>query len=232
MTRELPEGWPALEPAAEARAKATALEALGTASLERYYDTRGDYAGATFASISPNDPYDVTGADLHALTMLSVRVGPGATRRVLDDGKPRRDLLEALAELDPNIPLADAAPTDLANAWSLYTTAKDALADPKVPASDPWVTAAKLVARKRPHLLPVRDTKVRALLGLATHRDGRLEIQALRALVTDAEVTDALDWAVEAARERGRLDDRACVFDDEPLRILDAALWMHAVGKP
>lgn len=229
MTDRLPSDWAVLDAAQAAPIKGIALTALNAPPLEQYYDVHGDFAGSTFASIAPNDPYDITGADLQALSMLSVQVGPAATRRLLDAGEHRNRLLDALRSLDPGIRLAAASPADLTAAWDLVEAIRSALADPTTSTrSDPWVTTAKLAARKRPRILPVRDTKVRRLLGLEAQRDGHLEIQAMRSLVTDPEVMDKLDRAVEEARERGRDEGRTCVFDDEPLRLLDAALWMHA----
>jgi hypothetical protein len=228
-TDHLPPAWPVVDRALFATAKDTALRALATAPLAHYYDIRGGYAGATFAAVAPNAPYDVTGADLHALSMLSVRVGPAATRRVLDYGEPRQQLLEALAGVDPSVRLEDADAKQLAAAWNLHEAAKCALADPTKRQSDPWVTAAKLAARKRPRLLPVRDNKVRALLGLASARDGRLEIQVLRFLIGDPDVSAAISESVTKARRQAQADGRECVFDVEPLRILDAALWLHSL---
>lgn len=230
MTNKAPAGWPALDPQIVSAAKSMTMEALASAPLERYYDVHGGYAGATFASIEPNDPHDVTGADLHALSMLAVTVGPAATRRVIDDGPLRAALLDALHAVDPSTRMADATAADLEAAWNLYGVAKAALADPTTASpSDPWVTAAKLVARKRPRLLPVRDSKVRSLLGLEDRRDGRLEIQAIRALIVDVDVAAAIDDAAHAAETRAQAEGRHCAFDTEPLRLLDAALWMYAV---
>ncbi|WP_100422553.1 DUF6308 family protein [Sediminihabitans luteus] len=232
MGDHVPEGWPVIERVQLDAAKESTLRALASAPLERYYDVRGGYAGATFASIAPNDPYDVTGADLHALSMLSVTVGPAATRRVLDHGEHRLRLLDALAAVDPGARLEDASAAVLESAWRLHEVAKEALADPTTKGqSDPWVTAAKLVARKRPRLLPVRDTKVRALLGLGLARDGRLELQALRYLVTDPDVTAAMTQAVQRARGQAASEERECVFDVEPLRVLDAALWLDSMAR-
>ncbi|MCK9795958.1 DUF6308 family protein [Isoptericola sp. 4D.3] len=231
MRDQLPSGWPAVDQSVVTAAKATTLRALSMVALQRYYDLRGNYSGSTFATITPNDPYDITGADLHALSMLSVTVGPAATRRVLDDGPERARLLEALAAVDPEARLDKASAAVLEVAWDLYTAAKGVLADPTTKRqSDPWVTASKLVARKRPRLLPVRDTKVRAVLGLESERDGRLELQALRQLISDPDVVVALGQAVEAAHARGLAQGRECVFDAEPLRLLDAALWLYALA--
>lgn len=230
MLRLVPSGWPDVPDGLLDDARRTALDALRAVCFERYYDVAGSYAGATFASIDPNDPMDVTAADLHALTMLSVQVGPAATRRVLDEGPLRDGLLAALSAASPTTDLVDATVTDLDAAWALTNTARIALAEPTTKGtSDPWVTAAKLAARKRPRLLPVRDTKVRRLLGLELARDGRLEIQVIRSLVADPAVIDAIEEALTRARAAAEAGGRTCVFDTSELRLLDVALWMRSM---
>jgi len=44
----------------------------------------------------PNDPNDLTATDLHAVSLLSVTIGPRATRRLLEDGPERTEVLTAL----------------------------------------------------------------------------------------------------------------------------------------
>lgn len=80
-----------------------------------------------------------------------------------------------------------------------------------------WVTAAKLLARKRPHLLPVYDQVVKAALQPRSDRfwvplwaefqDGRL-VERLREIRSEASVDDGIS----------------------PLRILDVAIWMRNRG--
>jgi hypothetical protein len=95
-------------------AKHKAMEALRTDGpyaaqdrLARLYDADGDYAGANFAQLRPIDPMDITPADLLATTLLSVRIRPGATRRMLDGGSTRATLLRKLRDL-PDCDLAHA----------------------------------------------------------------------------------------------------------------------------
>lgn len=228
----VPADWPILPDGLLDRARRTALDALAAVSFEAYYDVAGGYAGATFASALGNVPGDVTAGDLFAVTLLSVDVNPPAARRLLDDGLHRENVLAALRAVPSDVPLASAGEQDLELAWAFYVTVKAALANPRAKRSDPWVTAAKLAARKRPRLLPVRDNEVRRVLGLESYRDGRLELQVIRALVSDAVVADAVDTALARARTAAELQGLVCVFDEEPLRLLDVALWWHAVrGK-
>ena len=64
----------------------------------------------------------------------------------------------------------------------MYQALKSALSPPDVKNPNPWVTASKLCARKRPDLFPVRDNVVCTYLGLIDpkgnyqvdwHADGR-----------------------------------------------------------
>lgn len=232
MTLPAPADWPTLPDGVLDGARRTALEALAVVPLEVYYDIVGGYAGATFASASGNSPGDVTAGDLFAVTLLSVDVNPPAARRLLDEGVHRERVLAALRAVPSDVPLAAAGAQDLELAWVFYAAVKAALANPRAKRSDPWVTAAKLAARKRPRLLPVRDNEVRRVLGLGPYRDGRLELQAIRALAADPVVAGAIDTALARARSAAEFRGLVCVFDEEPLRLLDVALWWHAVrGK-
>ncbi|WP_277209213.1 DUF6308 family protein [Isoptericola croceus] len=228
MTQQVPAGWPALGDGVLDAARRTALDALSFVPLESYYDTASGYAGATFATASGNVPRDITAGDLFAVTLLSVDVKAPAARRLLDDGPHRDRVLAALAAVPTDVPLAAAGSDDLELAWELQQEIKAALADPRAARSDPWVTAAKLAARKRPRLLPVRDREVRRVLGLAGPKDGRLELQVIRALVADPVISGAIDTALARAQASAEADGRVCMFDTEPLRLLDVALWWHA----
>lgn len=228
MTLQVPDRWPVLSTDVAAAARQTALDALARVPLESYYDVDGNYAGATFTTTSDNVTGEITAGDLFAVTLLSVPVKASAARRLLDDGPHRDRVLPALAAVPADVALAAAGPADLQAAWDLHRAIKDALVDPAAATSDPWVTAAKLAARKRPRLLPVRDREVRRVLGLEGPKDGRLELQAIRALMVDPAVTEAIEQALGRARSRAASTGRQCVFDTEPLRLLDVALWWAA----
>ena len=67
-------------PAVTARAVERARSVLnGTETathLKNYYTSANDYAGSTFLDLEPNDPYQVSPADLLAVTTLSVSIHP------------------------------------------------------------------------------------------------------------------------------------------------------------
>jgi hypothetical protein len=77
-----------------ANAVQVSLEALSeddkspaSVRLAAYYCPDGNYAGVSFAEMDLADADDIGTSDLYALTMLNVRVGPRATRRLLPGGE-------------------------------------------------------------------------------------------------------------------------------------------------
>lgn len=225
----VPEGWEPVPEGALEQAKSQALAALAVdgdrpvgSRLAAYYDRDGAFAGASFAELFPNDPYDIAVSDLHAVSLLSVDVGPGATRRFLDDGPVRSALLAALREV-PVKELFVAGPDDLRAMAAFYDEVKMHLGEPTAASSDRWVTASKVCARKRPYLFPVRDSVVRDLLGLTRYGEYQIDWQVFRSLSGDPEVVHACDVAVAAAHHAA--GDRRLAVDRDRLRVLDAALW-------
>lgn len=79
------------------------------------------------------------------------------------------------------------------------------------------MTAAKLLARKRPHLLPVYDQVVKAAL---QPRSGRFW-EPLWEELQDVRLVDRL----EAVRSEAGVDGAVSL-----LRILDFAIWMRNCG--
>lgn len=223
-----PADWATVPPEILSAAKATVTEALKTAALDRYYDLDGDFAGATFGSVAPNSPTDLTGADLHAVSMLSINIKPAATRRLLDESPQRSKLFELLNQVPADVALTDADPPALQAGWDFYCACRYVLADPNAAHSDPWVTATKLAARKRPLLIPVRDNVVRKALGYEPFRNGQIDWQLIGAIAASPEIVAAIQVALRDAQLRGT--NRRLRFDTNPLRVIDAATWMHAMG--
>lgn len=225
--------WPVLS---EERAEAIttlALKALADAGpkpvgsrLARFYDVSGDYAGASFAGLEPLSVSDVTATDLHATSLLSVDIGPVATRRLLTPGPVRDQILNALTAIAVD-DLGQADASDLLAMERFYLSVKRNLSTADVQQPNPWVTASKLCARKRPGLFPVRDSVVCGYLDL-TGRDAsyRLDWQAFRHLVRDPGVVAGLQDAAAAALAVA--GTRTLRLDVQLLRLLDAALWTYA----
>jgi hypothetical protein len=228
----VPEGW---EPAGEdrlGRGLEIAVQVLvdpGVVDdLARYYHRDGNYAGATFLDVEPQDPYAVTSGDLLALTMLSVQAEPQSVRRMLELTSTNREMRQLLTEeampLDADLAVADDS-TLIAMAH-LHEACKRALSLTTVAKPNPWVTASKLCARKRPDLFPVRDSVVCDLLGLSGSKQNyEVDWQVYRRIVQDDEIRGRLDYVVDEASGREGVN---IGHPNRRLRHLDVALWMHA----
>lgn len=194
------------------RAREAALKALtGNAAtrVTAYYRPDSDYAGHLFLTVEPNDPFRITAADLFAVTLLNAAVGARATRAVLADAQ----LLVDLKAVPADLCLEHADESVLALAGMFYKRLKQLFADPTARQSEPWVAPAKLAARKRPCLLPVRDALVRGYLGIEQPYDYRLDWDIYRRLMLDPEIRGLLAGLPQL---------------DPTLRLLDVALWTKA----
>lgn len=194
--------------------------------LAWYYDPNGNFAGSSFSQLGPNVHDDITATDLHATELLFVRIGPRSTRRLLEDGPHRTEVLAALRDGALDTELLIAGPATLEAMARLHEAVKLALSTPSAKRSSPWVTAAKLCARKRPDLFPVRDNLVQRYLGMDRYQSYEIEYQVYRALIGDTEVVKAVDRAVTEAHAVDLSQD--LVITEARLRVLDAALWTHA----
>lgn len=185
------------------------------AMLRHFYDPSADRAGATFHTLQPIHPYDIEASDLLAITLMDVTVSPRAVRTMLAPGPTRDALRESLRQVRPDVTLADADADTLDAAASLYERVKQVLGGNK------WVTASKICARKRPALVPVRDSVVVEEMHLP-NTDFRGDWTLFRALVRDREIVAALE---------GLAADAAAVGADlqgvPTVRLLDSAVWMH-----
>ena len=186
------------------------------ALLRRYYgnsylDGRC-YTGAFFDSWAPQnriaDSNRFTADELVAITFLSVAVKAGAARELLvtraglfaellDAVGPDRDLVDEADGLTPDAPIL-------------------LLEDELRGVTDVGRTiATKLMARKRPRLVPIYDVVIgRVLNTVSTHRDPIRE--ALRA------DSGALHTRLLTIRSAAALPD-----DISALRVLDVISWMY-----
>jgi hypothetical protein len=172
--------------------------------VSAYFDPESTFAGELFDTMGTNDAYAVTRDDLLAVTLLDVRFGPRAVRLLL--GQRSEVITARLQKIDPTIQLWQANEAmligDLADLWGV-------LGD--VHGVGP-VIAGKLLARKRPHLVPVVDAVVVRVLG--RQPDGYW--RAIRAALADDERRARLTSL------RPEVEGRLSV-----LRMLDILLWMH-----
>jgi uncharacterized protein DUF6308 len=183
--------------------------------VEDYYSPHGQFSGRKFEFLAgggsrPEVADQFTAEDIVAVSMLSVSIPPEASIQILETrAATLNDLLRGIPR---EVALWEAGDdvldTDDAAAGKLCAELKriDGVG---------WVTANKLLARKRPELLPVYDQVVKAALRPPA---GWFWISLRNALQADG----------CAMVQRLREIRKAAELDVEPplLRVLDVAVWM------
>ena len=236
-TYYLPDGWPPLQPEVlsvgidHAR---TAVFDEGDAlrRLTYYYSRAGSYSGTSFLDTQPNPGNDIVAADLYAVSRLSMTIRNDQGRYLLDKGLPRTTALGLLQAVPEDAIIADLGAPLLAGMWNLYDHFRCLLATENR-RSNHWVFAAKLCARKRPNLFPVRDGQVCEYLSGSrrpkqrAHRIGQFgnDIQLFAHLMTEADFTDQLAHLKAVCAQRG------VAVDQSLLRLLDVLLWTKSAAS-
>lgn len=194
------------------------------------YTSSGRFTGAWFESSGrPGDP--ATGGpvdpspsrfsieDLQSLALLDVGLQPKTMVELLDRNT---EIASLLGRIDPALSLADAPDP------------RDETEGPWVPASQLWkllrsvpqvgrTRASKLMARKRPHLIPGFDRHVAQGLRLTKHDNDWLIIQQV--VRAHAERLAELHFELQANHPgEGRLRGLS------QLRVLDIVIWMRSHG--
>src|SRR5215471_2491579 len=173
--------------------------------VEWYFDPSSPFAGHSFDSVGDNPPDRFTVGDLLAVSLLDEPFRPLAVRSLLDD--------------DRWSPLLAVVPTDV-DLWRIDETQYEA-------ADRLWqavrelgyvgpTRAGKLLARKRPALVPIYDSVVGSYLGSF----------------------DGFWWELHSALQdddrRNRIAVLGAGLQPQPtiLRTLDVAVWMrHARAR-
>lgn len=171
--------------------------------LTDFFDPKGPFAGATFDELGENPPQSIGPADLVAVSLLDVRFEPRAVRAMLETDSS--SLSNLLAAVPADVDIWDAEDGHLDAAAEIFRVLDSY-------AGVGETKASKLLARKRPRLLPVIDSVVRKGLPL-----GPEPARELRDALSDPPRRKAL----EALRPRGV----SCRIST--IRLLDAAVWMR-----
>lgn len=190
-------------------------EPVASDLLRVYFSPDRPYTGAHFETLgglwSATDRYAITPADIVAVSTLSVDVPAGASIRLLGDDSATVTAL--LREIPTDLDLVHAA---------------DEVIGPGSAASRLWellraypgmgqTKTSKLMARKRPGLIPIYDSVVKRVLEVpdsSGHWAGlRAELQA------DGR---ALHERALRLRKDAGLGDHVTA-----LRVIDVVLWMH-----
>ncbi len=175
----------------------------------RAYLHPGAFTGAWFDRIPNNDPYAITAEDVVAVSMLSVDIPPRLSAWLLGDGAPHvRSLLEQipLAEeiADSNLLLDESGP-----AWRLWAELRQFSGVGRTKTS-------KLMARKRPRLIPIYDSVVAEALGIKTSNN---TWKLWTSFMRDIGISEFRDDADQVGA--AHLSD---------LRIIDIVIWMRRHG--
>ncbi|WP_116113745.1 DUF6308 family protein [Austwickia chelonae] len=194
--------------------------------LARYYTPDANFAGATFVGTCRSDPESIDCEDLLAVTLLDVKIPPRAVRALLEPGPTREKICELLStdRLPMDARLEEATPEILANMVELYEYLRELVPPTRERYEVNWATAAKLCARKRPDLFPVRDEVVCRYLRLWPSRY-QVDWQVFAWILGHDDVREQLTRLVERTAE-----EPGTVVPDPThlLRHLDVAVWMHA----
>ena len=199
---------------------------FSTCLVKRYLATdaegRARYSGAHFERIGGGgDRPDVadlfTAEDLLAITMLSVRIEGYPALEVLHY---QADTLNGLlAQIPRDVALQDPeAEVHIAKdgpAWRLWGAICDIEPRPETNRIGP-IAAGKLLARKRPHLLPVYDSRIKKVLSRP-----RVDNQWWHDLHVMLKTDHKLVQELESVRDR--VPDAG---DMSLLRIFDVMCWM------
>ncbi|MFJ6099306.1 DUF6308 family protein [Williamsia muralis] len=186
------------------------------AALLRRYFRIGDegqpiFTGAMFERFdgggdAPHVVDRFTAADLVAVSMLSVDVPAAAALRILDPGQ--HHVNDVLAALPHDLDLVNATDDHLQRADQLWKLIRAAGVGP--------VTTSKLLARKRPRVLPVIDTVVKDVLNHPRRGDFYRTLQ--HHLAADGQ---ALHHHIEAVREHANIG-----LDVSVIRCFDVIVWL------
>ena len=176
------------------------------------------YTGGRFEALGgggdrPEAANTVTADDLVAVQMLSVLM-PGPVALNLLEGVLGEQVAHHLAVIPVGVAINDAAAAALigpagpaAAAWQLLEQQYDV----------GWVTAGKLLARKRPRLIPAWDGVVRCAMGYPPPQAVWMWFHE-RMTADDVALTQALIAVRETA---------GVATSVTPLRTLDVIVWMR-----
>ncbi|WP_328625630.1 DUF6308 family protein [Streptomyces sp. NBC_00353] len=205
-------------------------EEKGVRLLVEYFTrrrSRGDlfYSGAHFERVGGGgdaqhvaDRFDSN--DLVAITTLSVSLEPHGAINLLTDPDGHWARLLSLIPRDARLenPGSDALIAEGGPAWELWERLAGSKQHPSKPDGSGPVVAGKLLARKRPHLIPIYDVRIKQLF--------------------ERPKKDHSFWAALAAALRAdngalhnqlvRLRDKAAIGEDiGVLRVFDVIAWMY-----
>jgi hypothetical protein len=204
------------------------VEEFATCLVKRYLASdpktgRARYSGAYFERIGgggdrPEVACQFTAEDLLGVTMLSVRIEGYHALELLH--YQARELNDLLAQIPLGIALQDPDAGDLiaqgGPAWRLWVAICDIEPRPERNRIGP-VAAGKLLARKRPDLLPVYDSRIKMVLNRP-----RMDNQWWHDLRYQLIHDQGLVQELQSVREKAGADHMSL------LRVFDVMCWMFS----
>lgn len=178
-------------------------------AVRLYFAPGTKFAGETYDSLGYNDPSKITTEDLLAVTLLDVSWRPSAVRSILVDQADK--ISELLCEIDNNTTLwdLDHGCNNLLKAECLWNLIDD------LDGVGPTKTS-KLLARKRPLLVPITDRIIVSAIG-----DGKNWWRTLRYCFTQETFRQIIDQLRPQEAENASL-----------LRIFDVSIWiLHSKSR-
>jgi hypothetical protein len=183
--------------------------------VAQYFDPSKGYAADTFNTLGVNVPDCLGPDDLLAVHLLQIDFDPRAVRQLLLDGDTRDDVNGMLSGIDPCVDLwehsADSALKATEELW-VELQRLDGVGP---------VVAGKILARKRPRLVPIYDKWIEHYLSPPKGEFWETLQAALR--------RNGLPQRIEESLRPDRLKGAALEAQVSTIRLLDVAIWM---GRP
>jgi hypothetical protein len=178
----------------------------------------------------PGAPGEITDSDLVALSMLGIRVTGYEALIIMQD---RRKGIEALlADIPADAHIEEEASAGLlardGPAWMLWELLRE-IKDRTKEARFGAVAAGKLLARKRPNLIPIEDSRIAAVFNRRSPDRDEHWWDDVRSAALDPRpaASGTTLW-----RYLARLRDQAGLDHLPILRVLDIIGWMQAHRDP
>jgi hypothetical protein len=194
------------------------------------------YSGATFdtypadPAVAPTAPVgaanEITDSDLVALSMLGIRVTGYEALIIMHDR--RENIAALLQDIPVNARIEEDASAGLLSragpAWALWELLRE-IKDRTKEARFGAVAAGKLLARKRPSLIPIEDSKIAAVFSRTSPDRDKQWWDDVRSAALDSQpvASGTTLWCYLA-----RIRDQADQDHLSILRVLDIIGWMHA----
>lgn len=184
------------------------------------------FTGSHFESLGASENLidEITAVDLLAVQNLSVKVPARAAIEILEEQSD--DITALLTEIPNNLCLSDLSPEDFEKHLGKASHAQKLwdLLRRNGAGLERWgvgpTTASKILARKRPHLIPIEDSVVNRVIQKGRQDSWRLwrkELTADKTLITLA----------DDVRKHVDHPDLPTL---STLRALDIVLWMHGTA--